>query len=26
MYDNKIVLRRTNKAEKNKIIQDVFHS
>ena len=26
MYDNKIVLRRTNKAEKNKIIQEVFHS
>jgi hypothetical protein len=26
MYDHKIVLRRTNKAEKNKIIQEVFHS
>ena len=26
MYDNKIVFRKNNKAEKNKIIQDVFHS
>ena len=26
MYDNKIVLRRTHKAEKNKILQGVFHS
>ena len=26
MYDHKIVLKRTNKAEKNKILQEVFHS
>ena len=26
MYDNKIVFRKNNKAEKNKIIQDVFHA
>jgi hypothetical protein len=26
MYDNKIVFRKNNTAEKNKIIQDVFHS